>query len=1105
MIIPNDAFPSWTNRDLSDSNLYGIHRSRLWLCNYCVSLWPQIFSWIVVNIYPASSKIDYRFEDEFANRAILVTIEWHRNGKGCSNSSCYATYPTRSKCSVSDAPLIFPSGNRTTVEACQPACFAKRRVRQLLRTMRRDQSMTDQTNPRKSCPACKVLPEHVAYQTRRWRFTNLFKNIDVFDSRDGQIKSVQHNLDVAKVPYDQVAQPNVDVDTFNTIWDSKYRNCVIKDDFSFRKAVEPPYRNTGDVCNQTNFEIGDDVEWGLRFNEGNNKFMPNYGFAVKHSTQYCRAFSKKLDDTTGDCYDPWWKSLLTYTLIGEGLYNAIHGLVHHNPKCMFRIKVEDGDRKQVEPFYSSQTNYAVWHRDVNTRLVLPPPNVTLSDLGIDVRKTGNRLYWNSVEGIVSQFVMFNTVEELSSTPVIDNFQAHPSQLYNVSRSNLYRDYSGSFQRDEGTPPAADSDDNDDDGDETTVRTSDVDNVHTTADSSSRLAYEEKLKLYRDLLRRKTTLLESRLQNAELKADDDRSSMSSFRDDELDSEIARLWSELRDPIKETLTNEIQSRLSDAKAKRWKGQRFKLRRTRRSVNYGLEAHEYAAQRFVSGMVPDDAKRVMTTMTRSDGGAATGGSRKKRQTDDDSSSGPTIVPSDRLAKLTANRRRNRKNIKATADDPQVNDILDHLDDELSRSRLFEIFRDIGISLSFDFVIIKIIKRLLSAIHGRILLFLSRYAAGTVTLSLLRAGIRVGVSRTVGFAAGRLATQTMVMIGQAATGVGLILDAIALVSFAFDIAQIAGWDPAKFHGYTELTVYYEMAKSFAETLNDIDRGPITALEMMERMYQSNDLLNGAAGEKRDGTVNTPTSNADIKRPTAGDESLHVDERLDEPKWFNRKFVRCFGDEKSRDDEHPLIMNSYLNWNILASLDYLGSLSTNSFGQRIFPDRDTKVRLNDNDIVGLLTELQYRQLLTVTSNADVSNNAYHRRVKASTAGNSLGLALSLGIGSIAVAVTVISQGYSILSGRPSKLLAVPFSLVCPIMIALALFSILYAVITVVPVTASTERANQLGTTVSSPENDTVAKVQVKIDNKDVVDNVTDDYWRLTYYANRLRSFVYVQ
>lgn len=1020
MIIPDEVAPSWTNADARDANLYSIHRQRLWYCNYCVSVWPQIFSWIVVNIYPASSEHDYRFEPAFANRAILVTVDWHSSGKGCRNSKCYATYPPGNRCTIAESPIVFPSGNKSAVVGCQPACYARQRSHLLMKTSDQNVSLTDQTNPTRTCVDCRYLNEKTAYSSRRWRFGNDRNRIDLFDSRSGKLVDVQHEtLGRTPAERDENGSVKLKVDAFNVEWDDKYDNCIVVNDYVFRTVVEPLYRDPSPVCKLTNFEIGDDVEWGFRYLENSSRIVPNYGFLVKHSTGYCRAFAKDLT-AEGECKQPWWQSLLANTVAGDGIIHAIHSLVHYDPNCVQTWKVEEGDRQQVSQVFSTNSVYDLWRRDVNVDLTLPPPNVTLLDLGIDVSQTGNRLYWNSVEGVLSQFALFRSVTNRDPDQFDDSTQKTFKRLHrgptfintlendrvDVEEKKKKRPR---YQRYSTKPRIR------------WGRARQRRALFVPDDEQRRTAFVE----YHGLLVDKTTRLRKRAaglsQGAVLSSKD-------MRDGDIDGRLETLWREKVRPLISEATSEVQDEADDES----ESDRY----TREgSVSYTLETHELAAQRYVESRLQDDTLQPEQP------------ARKVGER--------LVIPA--TARSATWRSGER-------DDDDLNDLIQHIQEEIEHGEASTLLQDIGLAVGYE-IADRLLRKSLKFAFAKVGQVLSRHTAGVTSMALMKLGMRVGLSKMFGSVAARLTTRVMLLVGQAASVVGLIVDSISLVALLFDIAELAGWDPGSFRNEQDLRFYYDMAVYFVETLTDTQRGPISPLEMMLIFTTADDTA--AEGSQKSGTsetaVNDFADNSGTSQESGSAKALHIDERLRYPKWFNKKFSSCFATNAFSvfagvvldlpsgpvDVEHVAIQDTSEVWGLVTCMDYLGGLTTNSFGQKIVKD-SVNVRLRDEDLSSLVTEIEYRDLLTISSRASVDSTSFNRRVGASERVQNIGLVVAVLAGGGTVLSLLASTFYG--ASKPPLIFSLlDFNLMALLTIFCTVVLFVYTSVEFVPVPAKTD------------------------------------------------------
>ena len=1016
MIIPNEVAPSWTNADARDANLYSIHRQRLWYCNYCVSVWPQIFSWIVVNIYPASSEHDYRFEPAFANRAILVTVDWHSSGKGCRNSKCYATYPPGNRCTIAESPIVFPSGNKSAVVACQPACYARQRTRLLMKTSDQNVSLTDQKNPAQTCVDCHYLNERAAYTSRRWRFGNDRNRIDLFDSRSGKLVDVQHEM-LGRTPAerDENGSVKLKVDAFNVEWDDKYDNCIVVNDYVFRTVVEPLYRDPSAICKLTNFEIGDDVEWGFRYRESSSRVVPNYGFLVKHSTGYCRAFAKDLT-AEGECKQPWWQNVLANTVAGDGIIHAIHSLVHYDPNCVQTWKVDEGDRQQVSQVFSTNSVYDLWRRDVNVDLTLPPPNVTLLDLGIDVSQTGNRLYWNSAEGVLSQFALFRSVTNRGPLPFADStqekfkrFHRGPTSIDTLENDRVDVDKKRPKYQRYATKPRL-----------RWGRSRQRRALPLRDNEEKRTALLE----YHDLLADKTARLRKRaadLPHGAVLAPD------KVRDGDIDRPLETLWRERVRPVISEAMSEATSETQDAADEL-------ARYTREgSVSYTLETHELAAQRYVESRLQDDSIRPERP------------AKQER----------LLIPA--TARSATWRSGER-------DDDDLNDLLQHIQEEIEHGEASTLLQDLGLAVGYE-VADRLLRKSLKFAFAKIGQVLSRHTAGVTSMALMKIGMRVGLSKMFGSVAARLTARLMVLVGQAASVVGLIVDSISLVSLLFDIAELAGWDPGSFRNEQDLRFYYDMAVYFVETLTDTQRGPISPLEMMLIFTTADDTA--SEGSQKSGTsetaVNDFVDNSGTNQESGSTKALHIDERLRYPKWFNRKFTSCFATSSFSvftgvvldlppgpvDSEHVAIQDTSEVWGLVTCMDYLGGLTTNSFGQKIVKD-PVDVRLRDEDLSSLVTEIEYRDLLTISSRAAVDSTSFNRRVGASERVQNIGLVVAV-LASGGTVLSLLASTFYGSSTPPLIFSLLDFNLVALLTIFCTVVLFVYTSIEFVPVPAKTD------------------------------------------------------
>lgn len=404
------------NRSVNPRDL--LHR----LC-LAASLAPQIVSHMVVEVHAANPRVDYRYNETFADQAILVTVRWHESGRGCRNATCYSTYPKGKACDETTPPNVFMTGKNIAVQACQPACFIRRRQRSLLKraSMFLDQSLfTDNEDPRR-CVECDHMNPLIADQVVRRRVDGHY---DFWDKRT-RAQVIVPPLPLGYHQREAVSddgEPNVSTDLSFVHWNVQEHRCEFSSETLFRQIAEPYWRAADhNTCRLTNFTQGENVLEGYYSNDAastvdqRTKDKRMEGFLQGNTETFCRAFGKVLDSETGDCDVRWWETALTYTILGEGVFRLARNIAEKNSGCVddyFRPTADDlgGPDVEVDPF--SARSLREWRADVNLDFSLPPPNVSMLDLGIDVRTTGNRLYWNNFEGVISHMAMFRTVESI---------------------------------------------------------------------------------------------------------------------------------------------------------------------------------------------------------------------------------------------------------------------------------------------------------------------------------------------------------------------------------------------------------------------------------------------------------------------------------------------------------------------------------------------------------------------------------------------------------------------------------------------------------------------------------------------------------------------
>lgn len=440
---------SFTSEDSRHANRSVNGRYLLHRLNVAAAITPQIVSHIVVEIYPANPLVDFRFNEKFADQAIILKIDWHSSGKGCVNSTCYSTYPKGKMCDVLTPSTIFMTGKRQRVEACQPACFVRQRQNALLKrasaAFAEKSLFTDSEDPRK-CVECDHLNELITDHVLRHRVDGTY---DLWDARTRQkVTKFPPGFHTRDALEDEDHQPKVQSDLPPVGWNDTEKRCEMRNIGLARLISEPYWRDPShSVCRLTNFTHGENHVPGYFSRDAalNNETVKRAnleGFLEKNTKTYCRAFDKQLNDETGECENTWWEKALIYTILGEGIIRIVRNIVAGSSGCYdeaFRpTKDELGvngndDAVDLDPFLTYTLRQ--WRGDVNTSFQLPPPNVTLRDLGIDVRVTGNRLYWNNFEGIVSHLAFFRSVEMVSDGSVNNSSDTFASNDWRSKYAN----------------------------------------------------------------------------------------------------------------------------------------------------------------------------------------------------------------------------------------------------------------------------------------------------------------------------------------------------------------------------------------------------------------------------------------------------------------------------------------------------------------------------------------------------------------------------------------------------------------------------------------------------------------------------------------------
>lgn len=1028
MIIPDDVYPSFTNRDTLDAQVFVNQRHKLFLLSKLAIKYPSIVSWVAINIYAANPEIDYRFEEQFADYAILVKYDWHPSGKGCENASCYETYPKGFMCSYTDPVTMFPSGEFTDVIACQPSCYLKQRTRKLYSAIPYDRSLVDDEKPER-CVECDEnwLPKKTHKYTRRRLIDGTY---DLYDWSTGKTVpdyTIKSNAETTSEEKNDAGYPKTNPDLPQLYWDRETSKCILVNNPIFRTVVEPYWGDKShSKCRVTNFMHGNDIVFGFRPDHIGEVDPQDLGFLVKNSRTYCRAFNKELQDS-GNCKLSLANQILSYTLAGETMLNIVRDAFSGEWACANdRWRPIAGERsRQVDVSNAINASYRKWRANVNLQFVLPPPNVRLSDLGIDVRVTGNRLYWNNVEGIISHFALFQTMEQFVANGLFyDEDDDNERARRRVERSDnssiretipflaLYKNYNRSIDR--AIWDALDRDDdgedneNDDDGDDGSEKNESRSTTSTTTETSERLheRIEEQMQKLTKMYDEKTRRLKARYVSG---IRDFRRIVNARDDESLDNDIKR----------ETDSLVTMLRQYEEMTKKKRGGANK--RKRDTLNAPIEAMLASsnAQFSVSNFQENEADSISTIflsyfLKDDDRGRDTNDEEKTR--------------GNRMKRATAGTSGNSNNDLA--------DIADHINEMKNKNPWLEVIKELGIGVAEQILESKF-RKILSRVFKRTLLALAKAVSGAVSKSILKVGLRVGMSKLIGYAVSRIATQLLVIAGTFASGVGILVSAIQIIAMLLDLAFLVGWDPGNYKAETDIAVYESIANFFTYSKQQQGGVDLKCDTLMLSLYRTDDSKesdetnqgDGTATErpkensstsstsKTDDTVATATTRASVKRdeknvspndPTKqyrrnlikrnrqyaaiatttssttsdddkskkkstneDDDTMNVDDLISRPRWFNKQWPQCFD---VYDESQLNIVDDDNIFTMVNGFFYLGHLKYNSFGQEIKRD-EIDMELNDTTLGDIIIETDYRDLLTTSAKRDLDARAYNVRV----------------------------------------------------------------------------------------------------------------------------------
>lgn len=879
------------NRSLEAREI--LHR----LC-VAANLCPQIMSHVVLEIHAANPRVDYRFNREFADHAIRVVLRWHDSGRGCINSSCYPTYPKGKVCNVTTPPTVFMSGDTETIQACQPACFVRQRLNRLLKSAvsigDKTSLITDNSDPKK-CVECTYYTPLLTDTIVRRKLDNTYDLWDAKSRTQLPAKPLPAGFHLQEAVTDEVGGPKTDTDLVLLHWNRQEKRCERSSGELLRQIVEPYWRDaTHAKCRLTNFTRGENVVPGYFSRDGVNmddatKKLNIEGFLQKNTATYCRAFGREWKPDTGECVYAWWETALTYTILGEGVFRLVRNLTETDSGCVDDywkpIDAElDPKHKDAAPF--SARSFREWRGDVNLQFLLPPPNVTMLDLGIDVLVTGNRLYWNNFEGVLSHMAMFRTIESI----VLRRNDAEEENRYSFN-SNRNRNRNNN---------------NNDDNDNSNG------NNNSNGNGNANGNVEE------------------------YALDNWRDKYANYNDSGRDKNASGMFGSLS-------------------------------KENASFVYQPTASSVVTEKFLQLLNAMDAKA-----NNSEGGGGGGGGGS-------GNGGGSAISGGTY----------------TAED--VKKLIDEINELSSQNRIAEIFMELGIQLGAD-VARDVITSALKKSMKRLLQHLTRNLAGKVAGGVMRMGLRIGLSRVIGAAFSQLTTKLIIAGTAAATGVGIVISVVEILSLLVDVALMFGWDPGNYNSYTSAASFRPLMDAYMYSLytdNVLSFTPdLLAAQITNSTTDSVDA--DKATSNGSGTADSRASETSTEAPEYTDTDS-IDRRVNEPRWFNKKWTNCFatdaaslsivsGNVFTHNGQAPVsgrtkltsprlaLENSSDLWIQLYLFAYFGSLQTNSNGQLVRLEENTS-EFNDDTLADLVQEADYRDLTTISSGRNIDNRSYNKRV----------------------------------------------------------------------------------------------------------------------------------
>lgn len=356
--------PSFTSEDELSSNACISNRFLLHMLWELSDVYPNLASNIEVIIRPAEKDKDFIFEDNYADAAIVVELKYKDEKKVCSIINCNSKYPNGGVCKFKDIPKYYPSGDHTTLSACNPMCFFVNASR---------------------------IDGKISYNNAKEFFSSndyeIMKNNGVWmkysNEKENNEKENSNNNDDNENEKKSKIRIIKDVD-FPQV-EFTHERCQLAN-IGGNAFITLPYERSErhNICREDNFIVGDDLE-----------LIKNGGISGRHSKTYCNAFYKDYIEETRTCEETIWDKIFSYTFLGSTLVRLARHIIDGGDGCDTKFET-DKNRPEIDSEKINNLSYGTkykWFNNYDKNFSIPPPNILLSDLGLDYRDKNKE--WSS--------------------------------------------------------------------------------------------------------------------------------------------------------------------------------------------------------------------------------------------------------------------------------------------------------------------------------------------------------------------------------------------------------------------------------------------------------------------------------------------------------------------------------------------------------------------------------------------------------------------------------------------------------------------------------------------------------------------------------------